>query len=65
MVGFKVRRRSIGSVVDEIEEILSYGFEIINIADDLFTANQKWVMAFCREIKNRGLKFKLERFCQG
>ncbi len=64
MVGFKVRRRSIGSVVDEIEEILSYGFEIINIADDLFTANQKWVMAFCREIKNRGLKFNWSVFAR-
>lgn len=64
MVGFKVRHRSTGLVMDEIEEILSYGFDIINIADDLFTANKKRVMAFCREIKKRGLKFKWSVFAR-
>lgn len=64
MVGFKVRHRSTTLVVNEIEDILSYGFEIINIADDLFTANKKRVRDFCREINKRNLKFKWSVFAR-
>lgn len=64
MVGFKVRHRSTNLVVNEIEEILSYGFEIINIADDLFTANKKRVREFCDELKKRNLKFKWSVFAR-
>ncbi len=64
MVGFKVRHRSTSLVVDEIENILSYGFEIINIADDLFTANKKRVIEFCNELKKRGLNFKWSVFAR-
>lgn len=64
MVGFKVRHRSPELVVDEIEDILSYGFEIINIADDLFTANKSRVRKFCNEIEKRGLKFRWSVFAR-
>lgn len=64
MVGFKVRHRSTALVVDEIEDILSYGFEIINIADDLFTASKKRVREFCDEIERRNLTFKWSVFAR-
>lgn len=64
MVGFKVRHRSTAHVVDEIEDILTYGIDFINIADDLFTANKKRVMEFCEELKNRGLKFQWSAFAR-
>lgn len=64
MVGFKVRYRSTQRVVDEIESILAYGIDFINIADDLFTANKKRVKSFCDEIKNRGLTFQWSVFAR-
>ena len=62
MVGFQVRHRSPERVADEIESLLALGFTTINIADDLFTANKKRVMALCREIKKRGLIFSWSVF---
>jgi radical SAM superfamily enzyme YgiQ (UPF0313 family) len=62
MVGYKVRYRSPKLVVDEVEEILSYGFTRINIADDLFTSNKDRVRIFCDEIKKRGIKFTWTAF---
>ena len=64
MVGFKVRRRSVTQVMDEIETLLSSGFSMINIADDLFTTSRKQVRAFCYEIKNRGLDFIWSAFAR-
>ena len=64
MVGFKVRHRSTSHVVDEIEDILAYGIDFINIADDLFTANKKRVMEFCEELKKRNLKFQWSAFAR-
>ena len=64
MVGFKVRHRSTRRVVDEIEDILAYGFDFINIADDLFTANKKRVVEFCDELKRRNLKFRWSAFAR-
>lgn len=62
MVGQKVRFRTISLVVDEIEDILSYGWTRINIADDLFTANKKRVIEFCNEVRKRGLRFGWSAF---
>ena len=62
MVGYKLRYRSPKLVVDEVEEILSYGFTRINIADDLFTSNKDRVRTFCDEIKKRGIKFAWTAF---
>ncbi len=57
MVGHKARFRDPKLVVDEIEQILDYGITRINIADDLFTANKRRVMALCDEINQRGVSF--------
>jgi anaerobic magnesium-protoporphyrin IX monomethyl ester cyclase len=64
MVGFKGRFRTPEMVVDEIEHILSYGFTRINIADDLFTANKKRVLALCNEIKSRNVEFSWSAFAR-
>jgi anaerobic magnesium-protoporphyrin IX monomethyl ester cyclase len=64
MVGFKSRFRHPKLVADEIETILSLGFNRINIADDLFTANKKRVQAFCEEILNRGIRFDWSAFAR-
>ena len=57
MVGNKPRFRSPEMVVDEIEGLLAEGMTIINVADDLFTANRGRVHALCEEIQRRGLDF--------
>jgi radical SAM superfamily enzyme YgiQ (UPF0313 family) len=64
MVGHKPRYRSVQGVVDEIEQILAYGFDRINIADDLFAANQKRVIALCAEINRRGVRFAWSAFAR-
>jgi len=62
MVGYKVRHRSPAKVADEIEHLLSYGIDRINIADDIFTANKQRVKEFCAEIMRRNLKFNWSAF---
>ncbi len=64
MVGAKVRKRKSNLVLDEIEEILGYGFERINIADDLFTTDKERVKEICTGIKERSLKFKWSAFAR-
>ena len=56
MVGYKVRHRSPIKVADEIEHLLTYGIDRINVADDTFTANKKLAKELCNEIIRRGLK---------
>jgi len=62
MVGSKPRYRSPVKVVDEVEEILSYGFPRINFADDLFLSNQEHARSVCREILRRKLQFGWSAF---
>jgi radical SAM superfamily enzyme YgiQ (UPF0313 family) len=50
------------SVVDEIEEVLSYGFGRINVADDLFLSNKVRARAICEEILRRDLRFDWSAF---
>lgn len=64
MVGYKVRYRTPKLIVDEIEDILSYGFTRINIADDLFTSNKDRVRAFCDELKRRGITIAWTAFAR-
>ncbi|MEI8173323.1 MAG: radical SAM protein [Deltaproteobacteria bacterium] len=64
MVGKKVRRRKASLVVDEMEQILSYGWNRINVADDLFTSDRESVRAICGEIYKRGLKFTWSAFAR-
>jgi len=64
MVGMKVRYRSAERIADEIEDILSYGFTHINIADDFFTSNKQRVKQFCHEIMKRELTFSWAAFAR-
>lgn len=62
MMGRKGRFRNPELVVDEVEEILEYGFKTINVADDLFTLNHQHLHAFCDEVTARKLKFSWTAF---
>jgi radical SAM superfamily enzyme YgiQ (UPF0313 family) len=64
MVGGKVRYRSVASIVDEIEDILSYGLDRINFADDLFVSRKSRVLAVCAEIEKRNLRFAWSAFAR-
>ena len=64
MVGSKSRRRKARFVLDEMEQIIGYGFERVNIADDLFTADKERVLEICQGIKKRGLKFPWSAFAR-
>jgi radical SAM superfamily enzyme YgiQ (UPF0313 family) len=64
MVGAKIRRRAADRVLDEIEQILDFGFERINIADDLFTSDKKIVLEICQGINKRNLKFGWSAFAR-
>jgi len=62
MVGYKVRYRKINMVLDEIESLLDLGFNVINIADDTFTAKKERVLEFCHGIRDRNLVFSWSVF---
>ncbi|CAB1059026.1 Radical SAM domain protein [Olavius sp. associated proteobacterium Delta 1] len=64
MVGSRVRYRSPGNVVDELEYVNSLNFHQINIADDLFTANRKHCLAVCDEIVDRRLELRWTSFAR-
>lgn len=64
MVGSKVRKRNPKLVLDEIETIIGYGFDRINIADDLFTTDKERVREICAGIKERSLKFVWSAFAR-
>jgi anaerobic magnesium-protoporphyrin IX monomethyl ester cyclase len=64
MVGSKVRKRNTKLILDEIETIIGYGFDRINIADDLFTTDKERVREICRGIKERSLKFPWSAFAR-
>jgi anaerobic magnesium-protoporphyrin IX monomethyl ester cyclase len=64
MIGSRVRLRSPSPVVDEIEEILDYGIDRINIADDLFVSSRGKVKEVCDEIIRRGLRFGWSAFAR-
>jgi len=64
MVGDKVRYRGAGNVVDELVHLKKLNFHQINIADDLFTANNSHCTAVCDEIIKRGLKITWTSFAR-
>jgi radical SAM superfamily enzyme YgiQ (UPF0313 family) len=64
MVGNRVRQRNPVLVVDEIESILSYGIDRINVADDLFVSQRGKVKEVCQEILRRGLRFGWSAFAR-
>jgi len=64
MVGNRVRMRSPSLVVDEIEQIIAYGIDRINVADDLFVSSPQRVKEVCEEIVRRGLRFSWSAFAR-
>jgi len=55
--GYKMRMKTPGRVVDEIEHFLGNGFREIHFIDDNFTADLRRAGAICEEILRRGLRF--------
>jgi len=53
----KYRKRSIKSVVNEVEECLKLGYEEVHFYDDLFNITPERVIEFCNEVERRKLKF--------
>jgi radical SAM superfamily enzyme YgiQ (UPF0313 family) len=65
MFGPKVRFRSPGLVVDEMEKLQrDFGLEKINIVDDTFTVNHNHTRAVCEEMLRRNLKIKWSAFAR-
>lgn len=55
--GSKLRLRSIGNIVDEMEYLVNeLNIETIAFMDDTFTLNKKRVLEICEEIQRRNLK---------
>ena len=55
------RRRSVKSVVDEIEFLLArYKPDMLWFADDVFTIHHRWFLDFYREMKVRNLRVPFE-----
>ncbi len=58
MMGKKLRQKSPERTVEEIEWLISkHGAEGIWFKDSTFTADRRWVLEFCKEVKERGLDF--------
>jgi len=65
MFGPKVRFRSTGLVVDEIEKLQrDFGLAKINIVDDTFTLNHHHARAVCEEMLRRNLKIEWSVFAR-
>ncbi len=64
MGGRRARFRDPKLVVEEIEQVLAYGFREVNFEDDLLTLNHRHVHALCDEISARGLKFNWSVFAR-
>lgn len=51
------RRRSLDSVIDEIEQIQQLGYDSLWIADDSFTLNLDYLKGFCRRMAGRDIQW--------
>jgi anaerobic magnesium-protoporphyrin IX monomethyl ester cyclase len=58
--GDNFRERSAQNMVDEVEQIISLGYERVFFQDDCFTLTKGRVVEFCDEIKRRELRFGWE-----
>ena len=58
--GNKFRARTASKVADEVEEVISLGYNRIWFADDCFTLDRKRLMEVCDEIIKRRLKIGWE-----
>ncbi len=55
------RRRSPASMADELEFLMTrYAPEIVWYADDVFTINRGWILAYAAELKRRNLRAPFE-----
>lgn len=54
----KVRYRSAGNLLDEIQPLLKAARGRVAFADDTFTLNRRLVMELCQEIRRRGMRFR-------
>jgi len=64
MGGRRMRYRDPKLVVDDIEQCLAYGFEEVNLEDDLFTINHRHLHAICDEIIARDMRFNWSVFAR-
>ncbi len=51
--GTKIRSRSIGNIIDEVEQISAFGYDRVWFADDCFTLNRYHLLDVCREMVRR------------
>jgi anaerobic magnesium-protoporphyrin IX monomethyl ester cyclase len=58
--GISYRERSPENVVDEVEQVLSLGYDRIHFGDDVFTLSRERIIKICGEIKARRLNFLWE-----
>lgn len=58
--GNQLRSRSAANIVEEIETVLTLGYERIWFADDCFTLNRKRLIDICNEIIQRRIKIDWE-----
>lgn len=58
--GISYRERSPENVVDEVEQVLSLGYDRIHFGDDVFTLRKERIYRICEEIKARHLNFHWE-----
>lgn len=64
MIGRRVRYFGVERVLDEFESIAGYGFDQINIVDDLFTSNQERCIEICEGMIRRGIRHKWTAFAR-
>jgi len=63
--GKKVRRRSVESVVDEMDHLVkNYHVKSIYFADETFLADRRWAADLCSMIKRRGLEKRIKWLMQ-
>jgi anaerobic magnesium-protoporphyrin IX monomethyl ester cyclase len=58
--GNDFRTRSAANIVDEMEEVLAFGYDRIWFADDCFTLNRKRLLSICDEITRRHVRIGWE-----
>lgn len=56
--GRRLRLRSPQRVVDDIEQLIQQGLNVVSFEDDDFTLNKEHVTQICQEIQRRKLRFK-------
>ncbi|MBD3379377.1 MAG: radical SAM protein [Candidatus Omnitrophica bacterium] len=63
VLGNKVRYRSPGNVIEELEQIVARGGEYVFFRDETFTANRKHFTEICETMISRGISKKISWGC--